>query len=109
MVFVIHRGLGIAVVAGSGLISALIMNAVARGFFDRRYYAEHLWPKFGALWLAGLICLAVGAYLRKDTAHEANSNWFENEAAHHVFFIPVTFWGLLYFIAGIVYLVVAWP
>jgi hypothetical protein len=38
--FVLHRGLGLAAVAGAGIVSALIMNAVARGLFDRRYYDD---------------------------------------------------------------------
>jgi hypothetical protein len=106
--FVLHRGLGLAAVAGAGIVSALIMNAVARGLFDRRYYDEHLWPKFGALWLAGLMCLIAGAYLRSYTPRLQDRSWYENEAAHHVFFIPVTVWGAIYFVAGVAYLIYAW-
>jgi hypothetical protein len=101
----IHRGKGAIVVIVGSIFAALIMNAVARGLFGPRHYAEHVWPKFGALWLAGLFCLAAGTYLRKYGPHVGDDDWAEREFADHFFFIPVLYWAPIFFVLGIGYLI----
>jgi hypothetical protein len=54
------------------------------------------------------MCLIAGAYLRSYTPRLQDRSWYENEVAHHVFFIPVTVWGAIYFVAGVAYLIYAW-
>ena len=105
--FEIHRGKGAIAVILSGIFSGLIMQAATRALFDRHYYSAHVWPLFGSFWLAGLLCIAAGAYLRKYPTRVLGRGWFTNEAADHFFFIPVVYWGPIYFAAGIIYLVVA--
>ena len=104
---IFHRGKGALVVALSGIAAGLIMHAVTRAAFDRHYYSEHIWPLFGTFWLAGLFCIATGYYLRKHPSKVGDADWFRNESADHLFFIPVLYWGPVYFAAGIVYLVLA--
>jgi hypothetical protein len=102
---IIHRGKGAIIIALSGIASGLIMHAVVRALFGRHYYSEHIWPLFGTFWLAGLFCMAAGSYLRKRPSQVGQDGWFENEAPDHLFFIPLIYWGPVYFAAGIVYLI----
>ena len=99
----IHRGKGAIVIFVGGILAALIMNALTRALFDGRYYAEHIWPKFGTLWLAGLLYLLAGAYLRKHPTKVRGKDWIPDEAADHFFFIPVIYWGPIFFVVGILY------
>ena len=45
---IVHRGGGLGVI-GIGLVSALLMNIVTNKFVDNVYYANNIWPRFGAL------------------------------------------------------------
>lgn len=101
----IHRGKGALVVVIGGILSALGMNAVTRAIFGGRYYAEHIWPTFGTLWLAGLLLTAAGSYLKKYPSKVHDKDWIPNESADHFFFIPVIYWGPMFFVAGAVYLI----
>lgn len=99
----IHRGKGAAVVLLGGVLAALSMNIVTNALFDNDYYAEHIWPKFGTLWLAGLLYSAAGALLRKYPTKIRDKDWVAGESADHFFFIPVIFWGPIFFVLGAVY------
>jgi uncharacterized membrane protein len=101
---IIHRGFGLAITAGAGILSALLVNAFTRAAFDRRYYSEHIWPKFAVFWLAGLICIAAAVFLRRYLPQDADMKWFEKESHHHVFFVPLFIWGIVYFVVGAIYL-----
>jgi hypothetical protein len=99
----IHRGAG-AIVVIAGIVAALIMNVVTNALFDNDYYAAHIWPKFGTLWVAGLFCTVTGAYLRKHPGEVKDEDWIPGESAHHFFFIPVIYWGGIFFALGVIYL-----
>ena len=102
---VIHRGKGIFVVI-AGIVAALLMNIITDRFFGDDYYSAHIWPKFAALWLIGGICVAGGAYLRRNpTKPQIKKKDFDGESADHFFYIPVILWGPIFFLLGIVYLV----
>lgn len=101
----VHRGKGAAVVIIGGILSALVMNAITRAIFDGKYYAEHIWPKFGTFCLGGVLCLAAGAYLRRHPSKVLDKDWIPNESADHFFFIPVIYWAPIFFVAGVVYLI----
>ncbi|MEP6850060.1 MAG: hypothetical protein ABI999_14470 [Acidobacteriota bacterium] len=103
--FVVHRGKGVLVLI-SGIVSALFMNIVTDRFFGDDYYSTHAWPKFAALWLIGSICFAGGLYLRKyPTKLKVDRPEFEGESTDHFFYIPVIYWGPIFFLLGIIYLI----
>ena len=101
---VIKRGYG-ALVLVALVLSALIMNVVTNALFDNEYYGANAWPKLGTFWLAGLMSLGLGLFLRDRPNKEFDKDWFKGESAHHLFFIPVKYWGFVYFLAGLVYVV----
>ena len=100
----IHRGAGPFVLL-SGVIAALVMNVVTNALYDNDYYSQHVWPKFGTFWLAGGLCVAIGAYLKRRPGNVPDDDWIPNESAHHLFFIPVRYWGVVYFAAGVVFVI----
>jgi hypothetical protein len=100
----IHRGKGVVVLV-AGVIAALLMNVITNALYDNDYYAAHIWPKFGTLWVAGLLCVALGAYLRKHPTKVKDKDWVRGESADHFFFIPVIYWGVIFFALGMIYLV----
>jgi hypothetical protein len=100
----IHRGAG-SVVFIAGIVAALIMNVVTNALYDNNYYAAHIWPKFGTLWVAGLLCTGAGAYLRRNPTISKDGDWFAGESEHHFFFIPVIYWGGIFFALGVIYVV----
>jgi hypothetical protein len=113
-----HRGAGMLVVL-FGILSALIMNVVTIKLFGDSYYQEHSWPKMSVLFLAGIMCLVVGFWLKGKRARSAKreqayidslSPKFEtvkqiafSGPRDHLMFIPVQYWSVLYFLAGVVY------
>ncbi len=101
----IHRGKGAAVVLIGGVLSALAMNFITTRLFGDEYYSSHMWPKFGTLWLSGAVFTFAGAYLRKRPTKVKDKDWVNNESADHLFFIPVIYWGPIFFALGIVYVV----
>jgi hypothetical protein len=100
----IHRGAG-TIVLIAGIVAALVMNVVTAALYDNDYYAAHIWPKFGTLWVAGLLCTGAGAYLRKHRTNVKDGDWFAGESEHHFFFIPVIYWGAIFFALGLIYMV----
>ena len=118
---IVHRGGGLGVI-GIGLVSALLMNIVTNKFVDNVYYVNNIWPRFGALWLAGLGCFILGAVLKRHDAKKTkvavkpfsvDMATIPPDAAgpsamnHYLFFIPVTYWGYIYFALGIIFVVVS--
>jgi len=102
---IVHRGKGFLVLI-VGILAALFMNIITDRFFGDDYYSAHSWPKFAALWLIGGICVAGGAYLRKyPTKFKIDRPEFEGESADHFFYIPVIYWGPIFFLLGIIYLI----
>jgi hypothetical protein len=102
--FEIHRGKG-ALVMIFGIVAALLMNVVSAALYDNNYYADHTWPKVGTLLVGGVFCTAAGAYMRKHPSKVKDSNWIDGETADHFFFIPVFYWGGIFFALGLIYAV----
>ena len=105
MIHVIHRGKGIFVII-AGILCALVMQIITAKYFGDEYYAAHNWPKVGALWLLAAICLAGGAYLRARPTQlkHAKQEYFYGESNDHLFFIPVIYWSLIFFVLGLAFL-----
>lgn len=97
---IIHKGVGAGVLL-VGVLSALAMNALTRSLFDRHYYSSHVWPKFGTFCLAAVTCTAVGLYLKSK--EPAGTDQFLGESPHHLFYIPLVYWGPIYFLLGLLY------
>lgn len=112
-----HRGKGLFVII-IGILSALLMNIISAKAFGDEYYQKHVWPKVGTLWLTRYGCLLLGIYLKKYPSKEpqtpGNSLSFDQklallekglkyEPADHLLFIPVIYWGVVFFIIGIIY------
>src|SRR5260221_612411 len=114
----VHRGAGILVPI-LGVLSALFMNVFTIKVFGDFYYQEHSWPKMSVLFTAGGLCLVFGLWLKKkrkltaarDQAYiDSLSPKFETIKAiafsgprDHLIFIPVQYWSIAYFVAGVIY------
>lgn len=88
-----------------GILAAFKMNVITNALFDNEYYGSHLWPKFATFSLAGLLSCLAGVYLCSKPVPAKDKDWFRGEAADHLFFIPVTYWGLVYVLLGVIYVV----
>ena len=120
--FIPHRGKGLFVPV-IGVAAAVLMNALSFKLFGDDYYQRHAWPKVGTLWLAALGCLLLGAYLRrrppadKSERRPSNAPSFDPkldllekaakmEPKDHLGFVPVIYWGAIYFLLGVAYAIV---
>ena len=100
-------GLGFLVpVVGFGLCLATEI-LVELAFNDPKYYQSHGWPKLVALSFAGIItwllsrylCSKSGKrYLDLENDQEVVLNW-----PHTFMFIPINYWGPIFFILAIVF------
>jgi hypothetical protein len=112
-----HRGKGVSVIL-IGILAALLMNIISAKAFDYDYYREHIWPKLGTLWLAGFGCFLLGIYLRKYPTKENKApegplsfdpklslleKGSKYESSDHLLFIPIIYWGVIFFVLGIIY------
>jgi uncharacterized membrane protein YhaH (DUF805 family) len=111
-----HRGAGMLVPL-FGILSALLMNIVTIKLFDHSYYQEHSWPKLAVLLLAGVACLVTGLLLKRKRLRDAVKERAYIDSLKtgdlrdlafsgprdHLMFIPLQYWSLIYFAAGILY------
>lgn len=114
-----HRGKGIFVPV-IGIVAAVLMNAFSFKLFDSDYYQRNVWPKVGSLWLAALGCFILGAYVKKHPSVDKFERRPQNdfsfdpklnlsvktagiEPKDHLCFVPVIYWGVIYFLIGMVY------
>ena len=118
---VIHRGAGMFA-PGFGLLFALMANVLTYRIFGTGYYEEHQWPKLSVLIMSGLACLVVGLLFKKMRArnehlekqaleslsqqHEIVNTLAFSGPRDHLFFIPLQYWSIAYFLAALVYLFV---
>jgi hypothetical protein len=112
-----HRGKGMLILV-VGVLAALIMNIISAKAFGDDYYQKNMWPKLGTLWLAGLGCFLLGVYVKKYPSKEGKvtehtlsfdpkfallEKATKYEPRDHLLFIPVIYWGAIFFVLGIVY------
>lgn len=104
---VVWKGLGVVVIF-IGIGVCLLMNVLTGLIFnDRTYFQKHWWPQFASLWLIGLSCWLTGKYFgsrRKriiKTKKTDAETWASME--HTFFFLKLEYWGLIFFIIGIVF------
>lgn len=101
-----------------GVLAALSMNIISAKAFGYDYYQKNMWPKLGTLWLAGLGCFLLGIYVRKYPSKEGQDagpsppsepkfalpeKAAKLEPRDHLLFIPVIYWGAIFFVIGIIY------
>ena len=119
---IVHRGAG-GLAVGFGILTALLVNVLSYRLLGFDYYEEHKWPKLSVLIISGLACLVTGLLLKKIRRRDA-----EQEAAYiaslrsefpgakefafsgprdHLMYIPLQYWSIVYFVAAIIYAVVA--
>ena len=101
---IIKRGKGFLVLVAL-VLAALIMNGVTNALYDNEYYGSHLWPKVGTLWLTGILCTATGLFLQRRPTKVKDKDWVRGESADHLFFIPVVYWGPIFALISIAYLI----
>ena len=118
---VIHRGAGI-LAPGFGLLFALMANVLTYRILGNGYYEEHTWPKLGVLILSGVACLVVGLLMKKvrtrnehlekqaieslSQKHEIVNTLAFSGPRDHLFYIPLEYWSIAYFVAALLYVFV---
>lgn len=114
---IVHGGLGI-LAPGFGLILALLANVFCYRLLGVVYYEKHIWPKLAVLIVSGVACLVVGLLRKRGTPKvtkpagnglgsgvEAIQEPAFDGSRDHLFYIPLQYWSIAYFAAGIIYLV----
>jgi hypothetical protein len=99
-------------------LSALLINIISSKAFGADYYQKNMWPKLGTLWLAGCGCFLLGIYLRKNPSIEKQvsrpalptesklallEKVSKYEPRDHLLFVPVIYWGAIFFVIGFIY------
>jgi hypothetical protein len=96
------------------------MNIVSAKLFDHGYYQKNAWPKVGTLWLAALFCFLLGSLPQPSQPAKTTGRQDERPLPpgskpevleqvsrfgpqDHLFFIPVSWWGVIYFALGGLY------
>ena len=94
---IIWRGWGILV--AFFLAAALIGSEyLCRTYLAPDYTKTHHWPMAAALAAAGLASWVIGGIVNRDDQGYGN--------IHHLYFIPMQWWGgLLLLVAGVIFLV----
>jgi hypothetical protein len=97
---VIWKGLG-GLALGIGLLVCLITNIVTSKIFDENnYFQGHLWPKLAALVITGAFCWFLGRYLHSRpprlVTDPATGQQIEVKPHHHLMFIKLEYWGLIF-------------
>jgi len=119
---VVHRGAGI-LAPGFGLLFALFMNVLTFRVFGGEYYGEHRWPKLTVLIMSGIACLVVGVLIKRRRVRYAHleqqaidSLSQKHKTANlvafhgpqdHLMYIPLQYWSIVYFVAAIIYSLLA--
>ena len=106
---VIWRGAGGLVII-FGIISAVLGNVVASAFSNQNdYFARHAWLQAGALWFAGVTSWFAGRYFNtrpgKGVVNRQTGETVIEKPNHHLMFIKMEYWGLIYFAIGLVVLI----
>jgi hypothetical protein len=97
---VIYRGWGLAafgIIFGCSLAANLICDAAAGD--DGTYWKRHGWPFACAMFSAGAGIWVLDLVLTKRIAPGSR---------HHLFFIPLRWWGFLCGAIGLIVLVTGW-
>ena len=106
--FIIWEGAG-GMVLIFGIISALLTNIVTSAIFNvDNYFADHAWAQAMSLWITGIASWLVGNYLNHKPPMKVRNRAgqiIECKTNHHLMFIPMQYWGLIFFALGILVLV----
>jgi len=106
---IIGRGLGwMALIIA--IIACLVTNIVTSKVFDEtNYFQGHLWPKVVALGISGVCCYFLGRYVNgrppKIVFDQRAGQHVEQKLVHHLMFIRLEYWGLIFVGIGLVLLV----
>jgi len=105
---VIWRGAG-GLVLIFGIVSAVLMNVVTSSFFNEtNYFADHSWAQASSLWLAAIGCWFLGRYLNGQPPNivtDKTGREITVKPNHHLMFIKMEYWGLIFFVIGICVLI----
>ena len=85
-----------------GIVAAVLGNVVASAFSNRTdYFATHTWIQVSALCFAGIPSWFLGRYLNtrpgRPVIHQQTGQAAIEEPNHHLMFIKMEYWGLIYF------------
>ena len=108
---IIWRGLGGLVIL-IGIVAAVAANVVASSInYDSNYFAHHAWLQALTLGVAGVLSWITGRYVNsrpgRPVTNSQTGQTVIEKPYHHLMFIKMEYWGLIYFAAGIMVLVLA--
>jgi hypothetical protein len=108
-VIIVWRGMG-GIVLIVGILVSLIVNIVTSSVYEEpNYFQSHLWPKLLALLLCGAICWFLGRYLNSRpgivVVDAQTGQQTVERPYHHLFFLKMEYWGLVYWVVAVVVLV----
>jgi nitrate reductase gamma subunit len=107
---IIWKGAGGLVII-IGILACLFMNIITSALFNRNdYFQVFLWPKVAALWITGVSCWCLGRYLNgkpgRALIDKATGEEFYEKPNHHLMFIKMEYWGVIFVVIGLALLVV---
>lgn len=104
------NGAGAAVII-IGIVVCLFINIVTSAVFhEDNYFQAYLWPKLVALGVIGVSCWFLGRYLNtrpgRTVIDESTGVEIEEKPNHHLMFIKLEYWGVIFVAIGLVLLAV---
>lgn len=88
-----------------GILACLLMNIITSALFNQNdYFQVFLWPKLAALGITGVSCWFLGRYLNGKPGRvmidKATGQEVYEKPNHHLMFIKLEYWGLIFFAIG---------
>src|SRR5262245_12728012 len=107
---IIWKGAGGLVII-FGILAALTVNIVTSAVFNKdNYFADHSWSQATALAIAGAASWFLGRYVNNKPGTFVTDKVTGEEVLqkpnHHLMFIKMQYWGLVYLAIGLAVLVV---
>ena len=92
------------------ILACLLMNIITSAVFHQdNYFQAYLWPKLAALWITGVSCWFLGRYFNgkpgQTVIDKVTGQEVYEKPYHHLMFIKMEYWGVIFFAIGLVLLV----
>jgi hypothetical protein len=106
---IIWTGWGVVVAFIGAICLGVTGSVVDAAAGDYEYHRKYRWPTLVAFWVAAGITWPIGRGMNKSDEnwrYDPETNKYvvtRTSGTHTFFFIPVEYWGPIYFVLGVIY------